>query len=259
MTDRRSQLQEKYEDALFALIMDEYLRQQGKQAFAEYERLKESNEIEQSQVFNNRIEKQIQHSFNSMKRKQRKNSMRAIAKRVGLSLCAAVMLTMTVFAAFPTLKNNVMNLWLDITDEYVDFHFFSENDAEISTEGSTAPDDFVVTWLPDGFQLESRIIMPSSVHYKYTAPGDKVVNISKYINDGGTLSIDVEDAEQKHMQLNGMDALLTQKECKSGTGEKQNEITLTWWDVEKTIIMRIIAVDISEREVIGIAEGIQEQ
>ena len=259
MTDRRNQLQENYEDALFALIMDEYLREQGKQALNQNERLKKSKEIEISQIIDKRIQKQIQHNFNLHKGKQNRKSMITFVKRVGMVLCAAVILTTTVFAAFPELKVNAMNLWLEITDDYADFRFFGKYDSNYSTWGDTAPDDFVVTWVPEGFEPESTTIMKFSAEYKYTSSDDKCICVSKFVGDGMTLSIDTEDAELKRMQIDGMDALLTKKEIQTGTGQKQNEISLTWWDEKETMIMRIVAVEISESEVIKIAEDIQER
>lgn len=254
MTSRRDQLQERYEDALFALIMDEYLREQGRQALDENERLKESKEIEISQTLDKKIRKQIQRHFHSYKSKPGRKSITKIAKRVGMVLCAAVMLTITVFAAFPEFKNNVMNLWLEITDEYADFQFSSRYD---SIGDIVASDDFVVTWIPEGFELESTTNLEFSTEYKYISLDDKYIYVIKYWGDGMTLSIDTEDAGLKNMQINGMDALLTKKEILTGIGQRQQEVTLTWWDVQKTTIMRVIAVEISESEVIQIAEGIQ--
>ena len=55
MSSEHNQLQEQYEDALFALIMDEYLREIGQQALEENERLKQSQEFEISEVTDKRF------------------------------------------------------------------------------------------------------------------------------------------------------------------------------------------------------------
>ncbi|MDO4174058.1 MAG: DUF4367 domain-containing protein [Eubacteriales bacterium] len=254
MTSRHNHLQEQYEDALFALMMDDYLREIGQQALEENERLKQSQEFEISEAMDRKIRKQIGRLYYANKVKRGGKSIAKIAKRVGIVVCAAVMLTMTAFAVFPEFKINVMNLWLEITDEYADFHFFSEDD---STKETVVSHDFVVTWVPEGFALESTTTLEFSTEYKYTSLDDRYIYIMKYVGDAMTLSIDTEDAEVENMQIHGMDALLTKKEIQTGTGQNQQEITLTWWDEQEAMILRVIAVEISESEVIKIAEGIQ--
>lgn len=253
MTGRRNQLQEKYEDALFALMMDDYLRQQGQQAFDENERLKESNEIEISQNIDKRIRNQIKRLSHVTSRKHSGKSIAVIAKRVGIVLCAAVILTMTAFAAFPELKIGVMNWWVQITDEFIDFHFKESNSNDMiedpEDESIAQSDGFTVSWIPDGFTLESETILPDFVtEYKYISTDDSYFYVMKVVGDGTTFSIDTEDAEMRNIKMHGKDAIFT---------KKGGEITITWEEPEQAALMRVVAVGISEEELMKIAEGVQ--
>lgn len=259
MTNRRDQLQERYEDALFALMMDEYLREQGKKALDENERLKESKEIEISQTLDKKIRKQIQRHFHSYKDKSGRKSITKIAKRVGIVLCAAVMLTITVFAAFPELKINLMNLYLEVTDDYIDFHF-GEKDISDSTEMESTPnvsleDDFVVTWLPDSFyESEKNYMEDFMIEYKYLSDSlpeeEACIIVTKIFGDGTTTSIDTEDSEVRNVIVGNTNAIFTRKNV-------FNDISLTWRVEGENALMRIVAWGISEEDLMKIAENIQ--
>ncbi|MDO4286807.1 MAG: DUF4367 domain-containing protein [Eubacteriales bacterium] len=259
MTGRRNQLQEKYEDALFALMMDDYFRETGQHALDENERLKESNEIEISQNIDKRIRNQIKRLSHVTSRKHRGKSIAVIAKRVGIVLCAAVILTMTAFAGFPDLKTNLMNLYLEVADGYMDFHF-SESDISDTTETEstsdvTSEDDFVVTWLPDGFyESEKNYMEDFIVEYKYLSESlpeeEACIAVTKILGDGSTFSIDTEDSEVRNVMVNNTDAIFTRKKV-------FNNISLTWRIEGENALMRIVAWGISEEDLIKIAESIQ--
>ena len=252
MTSRHDELQERYQDALFALLMNEYVQKQGQKALEENERLKKSYEIELSQTFDKKIRRQIRHYWGVYKHKSGRKSLKKIVKHVGIVLCAAVMLTVTVFAAFPELKIKVMNLWLDITDKTAEFRFFDNSD---STEAIVPQDDFVVTWLPDGFYENEKTYMEDFIiEYKYLSDSlpeeEACITVTKILGDGTVTSIDTEDSEVRNVMVGNTNAIFTRK-------NGFNDISLTWRVEGENALMRIVALGISEEDLMKIAENIQ--
>lgn len=116
-------------------------------------------------------------------------------------------------------------------------------------ESITQSDGFTVSWIPDGFILESETILPDFVtEYKYISTDDSYFYVMKVIGDGTTFSIDTEDAEMRNIKMHGKDAIFT---------KKGGEITITWEEPEQAALMRVVAVGISEEELMKIAEGVQ--
>lgn len=240
MTSRRDQLQDRYEDALFALLMEDYLLEMGRRGDELNERLQHSDEIQISEEFDRRIDKLIRQYTNKQRWKRGRKSIAKIAKRAAIVGCAVVLLTMSTFAAFPEWKFNVVNWWMQITDTYTDFHF-SDDTAE-----GTAAHDFAVTWVPDGFTLASETVLPDFVtEYKYTAAEDTYFYVMQVMGDSTTFSIDTADADIKHIEINGNDAVFTQK---------AEECTVTW--EQQAALMRVVAVGLTEADVIQIAQGV---
>lgn len=259
MSSEHNQLQEQYEDALFALIMDEYLREIGQQALEENERLKQSQEFEISEVTDKKIRKQINHFSFSYKEKRSRKSITKIAKRVGIAVCAAAILTMTAFAAFPDLKINLMNLYLEAADGHMDFHF-GESDISDTTEAESISDippedDFVVTWLPDGFyESEKNYMEDFIVEYKYLSRSlpeeEACIAVTKVFGEATTFSIDTENSEVRNVMVGNTNAIFTRKNV-------FNDISLTWRIEGENALMRVVAWGISEEDLMKIAENIQ--
>lgn len=240
MTSRREQLQERYEDALFALLMEDYLLEMGRRDEELNERLQHSDEIQISEEFDQRIFKLIRDYTNEQQRKRNRKRIAKIAKRAAIVVCAVGLLTMSTFAAFPEWRLHVANWWMQVTDTYTDVHFSGD------TAEGTAPHDFAVTWVPDGFTLASETVLPDFVtEYKYIAADDAYFYVMQVMGDNTTFSIDTEDADIKNIKINGNDAVFTQKAA---------ECTVTW--EQQDTLMRVVAVGLAEADVIQIAQGV---
>ena len=174
-------------------------------------------------------------------------------------MCAAAILTMTAFAAFPDLKINLMNLYLEAADGHMDFHF-GESDISDTTEAESISDippedDFVVTWLPDGFyDSEKNYMEDFIVEYKYLSRSlpeeEACIAVTKVFGEATTFSIDTENSEVRNVMVGNTNAIFTRKNV-------FNDISLTWRIEGENALMRIVAWGISEDDLMKIAENIQ--
>lgn len=158
---RREQLQEQFEDALFALLIEDAKRAHNEQAAALHEQLKQSNEIQISPEFNERMRAFIRQNCPRKRRPIRVNFPKLVS-RVAVAACFTILITSTAFATFPDLKTNLMNLYLEVAEGHMDFHF-DEDDVTNTPETESysdipTEDNFTVSWLPDGFYESKKTI-----------------------------------------------------------------------------------------------------
>lgn len=247
----RERLQEQYEDTMLALMMEQYLWEQGEQAWNENERLRKTKEVAVPPQTDKKIRRLILHPFRHKKKTR-------VMRNLGIAACFTVCVTATAFAAFPELKINAMNLLLTITDEHADFQVSEDKgQAYQNAEPEDTIYDFTVNWIPDGFSLKSTESIPNCLlEYEYTSQDGKSVTISKMDVEGGTLSVDTEDANTKYVNINGNNALFIDKMVEDGYGKKYNQKSLTWWNGDTTI-MSIVSEGLEESEIIHIAKEIQ--
>ena len=216
---KREQLQEQFEDALFALLIEDAKQAHNEQAAALHEQLKQSNEIQISPEFNERMQAFIRQNCSRKRRPIRVNFPKLVS-RVAVAACFTILITSTAFATFPDLKTNLMNLYLEVAEGHMDFHF-GEDDITNTPETESysdipTEDNFTVSWLPDGFyESEKNYMEDFIVEYKYLSdslPEDEAfISIKKIFGDGTTTSIDTEDSEVRNVTVGSADAVFTRK------------------------------------------------
>lgn len=222
-------------------MMRESLRQQGQQALADNERLKQSGEFVIPKTFDRKIRRQIR--LHTASRRGR----RAGFKWIGAAVCASFVMTLTAFAVLPEWRMHAVHWWMQITDESADFHSIEQPSADVGAEAEP-PDGLTVSWVPEGFTLASETVLPNFVtEYRYTAADASYFYVTKITGDGTTFSIDTEDAEIKTVTIQDKDAVFTRKD---------GECTITWEEAEQGALIRIVAMGIEETELIKIAEGV---
>lgn len=242
---QRDQLQEQYEHALFALMMNEAIQKQGQQALDDNEQLKKSNDFTISPKTDKKIKRLISRKLRFHPVGMKGMSIPKMLKRAAFASCAVVFLTGTAFAVSPTFKNSVLNLCLDITDTYANFGFEDDSDSAQTYETT---DDLRVLWIPEGFELESTDISNFWTKYKYISSGHNYIYVIKDIGKNTVSSVDTEEAVLKNIKINDINALLILK---------NREVIITWGDTQKVAFITIITEGVNESEVIKIAENIQ--
>lgn len=240
--NQNNDLMEQYEDAMFAILMDHVAQAEGKRAMEENERLKKDPDAAVPDNVQKRCKKCIRNAFAT---KMRKMSAGVLWR--GIHIAAIVVLLLAAmmaisFAAFPTLRANVVNTILNICDTHTDFSFVPES--KMNTPQNI---DINVEWLPESYDLtdENRTFDRS---YK-TFQNDDLANIviKKYIPPESTISLDTEDAKITTIQIHGFDATLI---------EKGNEVNMIWLDSNQNIIYSVYTDALPVETTLKVAENI---
>ena len=101
----REELRNDYEEALFAMIMDEIMDLEGEELIAERERLALSEEFEISDELNKRCISAINDAFTAKKKETRRLKTRKVLRTVLVAAVVMSILFTTVYASVPAVKN----------------------------------------------------------------------------------------------------------------------------------------------------------
>lgn len=237
--NRREQLQDRYEDALFALLMDEIATKEGKKAIEENERLKNDPSAVIPEDVDRRCLQTIRRHFAKQRAYAAGRFTVKAMKRVVMAAGLAALLFTGAFAASETVRVNTLNLIVEVFDTNTTFRFMNQ------------PEDVMprisVGWLPEGFTLDSYGYDETSTWYQY-CKDDKSIYISWTEVFGTTVGVDTENAEVEYVEINGIEAMLIEKDI---------SLQLVWAEKSKAAFITLFSVGISQDDLIDVANGLK--
>lgn len=206
---RREQLQEQYEDALFALLMDELATTEGQAALEENERLKNDPEYAVPTDVRQRCLKTISRCCAKKTLRRTGKVLCRGFSRVAVIGMICMLLFTTAFAASPTFRAYTLNLVMEVFEDSTAISFSNSN-----SENSSFSEDFNVdvNWVPEGYTLVDQSEDPflSSLRYRSETGDEILINVFK--GEDGVLYVDTEDAQVEHLTIQGCDGLLVLKD-----------------------------------------------
>ena len=206
---RREQLQEQYEDALFALLMDDLAAIEGQAALEENERLKNDPEYAVPTDVRQRCLKTISRCCTKKTLRRTGKVLCRGFSRVAVIGMICMLLFTTAFASSPTFRANTLNLVMENIEDSTAISFSNSN-----SENSSFPEtcSVEVNWVPEGYTLvdQSDDKFLNSTFYRSEANDEFLINVFKGRN--GRLNIDTEDAQVEPVTIQGCDGLLVLKD-----------------------------------------------
>ena len=236
----REELYEKYQDALFALLMDEVANAEGKKALEENERLKKDPTAGVPPEVSERCLKRIDREFRKQNTKKMRKITFKVAQYVAIIMLTGLLFFTGAFALSDTFRSATLNLIIKNWGDSIDFSFTHEQgDKEVQ---------FQIGWLPDGVSQIETTTDSTRVVYSYGDKKDKNLIIAYYLVAGSTFSFDTENADYIYnMLINDY-----QKKKK----KKGNSIQIVQNLPDKNALLQIIGENISENDMIKCAESI---
>lgn len=239
---RRELLEERYEDALFSLLMDEIAVSEGQKALEENERLNNDPTFQVPEHLNRRCEQTIRRAF--AKRTARavgRVSFKAVKKIAMVAGLAAVLFT-GAFAASETVRVNTMNFVMERYGSYAEFGF-NDQSAESDDEMS-----LTVGWLPEGYVLEEQESDFSGIRYKYQKSKEECISVSYIRTTGLGMRVNTENAEISEVEINGIMGTWIKT-------EKEQQLVLIPRD--RDIMIDVVAEGLTEEEFIHVANELE--
>lgn len=238
--NRRELLQEQYEDALFALLMDEVATTEGRKAVEENERLKN----DPSAAVPEDIDKHCRHTIRQYFSKRRARTFKRFTKKAAeyalMAAGLAALLFTFAFATSERFRAYTLNLIVEVFETNTDFRFVAQQDE------SDFP--FSVGWMAEGYELEDYNFDETGVWCQYQKSENEFLYINYAVTSGSGIGVDTEGIEVKYVYIHDARAMLI---------EKENECQLTWTTKNNTAFICLISLGMESDDLIHIANELK--
>lgn len=237
------QLRENYENALFALLMDEYSKEEGEQLLTLQKKLEEDVGFQLPEGMEERGLKLIRKTY---RKNNRKYAMKIVEK--ALTRVAVVVLTLNItfgafFVSVEAFRNKVLNMVLTYCETHATVQFTgdAENAAIAAEDHVYTVEDFMAV-LPEGYVLVSHDVNDMMETAEISGADD--VQIIWIRHSASTISnIDTEDVDYSaEVDINGNECIVVEKDGTTTvivgdsntnnlyqiTATLHNEIALKW-------------------------------
>ena len=247
---RKERLREQYEDALFALIMEEAAEAEGQKALEENRRLRDSGELAIPDGLRQRCHRAIAKGFAGQELRRVGRGVSRVVTKVALVALVGMLLFTTVFAASEDFRVKTLNLALEIFEDHTEITLTPDESIIASSVDSVVP-QLTAGWVPDGFALveEGENSAMAWKDFQNEEAGTQI-SITVFNLRTGRMSVDTEDAEMLPVQINGADAFII--------NDTEDEIIQIIWqeDAASEWLIYVVGMGVSEEMLMKTAESI---
>lgn len=253
---RREKLQENFEDALFALLMEEVAEQEGQRLLEENEKLKRDPESTVPPEVDRRCLKTIRRAFAKTQRRAAGHTAYRVFRQAAMVAVVGMLLFVTAFAAFPEVRVKTLNLLIEVSDVATSMTMeetpesqgspnFHAEDSSTTSGGMLR--GYQIPAVPEGFDLEDFSENEKSSRLRYCNTEGATIRFHIVEANGTTHNIDTEDAEVSPIMIHGYEGLL----IKEGS-----RITITWGDTDQATFISVFCNKIDREHAIALANEI---
>lgn len=270
----REQLWEDYEEARFALLMDTLAEAEGEEALRLSEALNRDPKGALPPEVDRRCEAVIREAFVQ----RRLHATGRTAVRWLTKVLVAAMLGAVMFAAAFALSEDVrvatLNAVIEVMDDRTQITFEGAGGdtggtAAPPAEGTAAEDgleyhyNIALEWVPEGFELEGGIEGGSDL-VSYLSPVDGLLEVSVTpYSQSSVYNLNTEGCTKQEITVQGHPAELyvtgeemLQKRFSMTGFDIWSDMMIYWIDENNRVIVQIDATNLTEEEMIRLAEGV---
>lgn len=245
----RQTLMEQYEDALFAVIMNEIMLEEGRELLEESARLKADPSFAVPGQTDRRCLKTIARAFGKRKRAHAARTAWRVFQKVSVAAFAAMLLFTGVYAAFPSVRAATLNLLIEVSDVATVMRFREDEVQENLPDGTAEARIYELGELPDGFVLTDA--GDSGLSYWRIYSNNSGAKIMLDVMDGSgnmAYKFDTEDVYSiEDIEVNGATGMMV---------EKDNQIITALADNEHKIFINITCYGLSKEDAINVVFGL---
>lgn len=256
MDDKRiNELQDQYEDALMALLMNEYAELNGARLLEEYEEAERSGAIsEVPEALDRKCRDMIHRAYAKQRSRMRFKSFVKASKRVAVIALAVLGLCSVLVVSVEAVRTPIVNFFIEQHEKYSTIDF--GKDSNTATSENTEPtaesqpvdrsEDPLVGMVPNGYnlvQFSNKGKRGFTCYYEDSA-GEVVMFMATPTE--GLLNVDTEDATVTDIELLDHKGKLIEKDgCK-----------IVWFDASVSICYQLRTTGLESGETWILAETI---
>mgnify|MGYP002674558806 CR=1 FL=1 len=249
--NKNEQLHEQYEDALFALLMNEVAEANGNELMQKNEELLADPDAAVPERLSKRCMQVIEKSYRKAQIQNTVKSAVRVLNRVALWILIPVFLFVGVFAASETVRVKTMNLLIREFNIGTEFRLIDEdkNSDEFSSENTM--DTVLENAVPSDFSLVFSNSNTSFMRYLFRNNNGAEIRIVLHSLDDANESviIDTENAKVWYESIGLNDVMLVQKD---------NTCQAVWSDNATQMMYTISGLDTSMETILNISKKIIE-
>ena len=204
---KREILLEQLEETVFALMMEDVAKEEGRKALEENERLKEDECAAVPVTVYRKGLATIRRQFSQQNRRVIMRTTSKVISRVAVIVLVMLLLFTTAFATIPKLRTKTLNLIVEVFDDRTRIEF-----GDSISEASAEERESIVDWIPEGFELVDKGESDVAVWERYSNSENALLEARIYFGEGNAYEIDTEDARVEKIEVCGYPATMVFKE-----------------------------------------------
>lgn len=243
--NEKEKLYEQYEDAFFALLMEEVAEAEGTELLEKNEQLQADPNAAVPEIVTKRCLNVIENHYRKSKRRQTARHAAHVLNRVAMVILVPILLFAFVFAASETVRVKTLNFVIEEFHDGTAFFFQSEDTAQ----DSAFPDvlSIALQSVPKDFSLVSYQEDRVSDYYVFQNAADAEISIRiwRLQGENATVQIDTENADVQYEDIFGQNIMIVHK----------NEVYQIAWICEDQQYMMVVrGINVSLDDMMFIAE-----
>lgn len=232
-----TQNQERYEDALFALLMQRMWEEQGQE---EQDQPPEAAGQRTTDELDRRCLSAIRTHYGKARRRKTGKTIWKIVSRAAIAACIAITLFAVAYASSEKVRVNTRNLLITVFPTNTEFRFSGE------MEEDRAP-SLSVGWVPPGYTLTEMDLRFNAAVFDYYDDKGNLLNVECHSTDGMAAGFDTEDAVVEDVTIQGEKGMLI---------EKDGEYQLAWTAKNNTRLITVWSYALSREETLAVANSL---
>ena len=211
---RTDVLWERYEDALFSLLMDAVAEAEGRKALEENERLKCDPSADMPAGLKRKCLHTIRSGFTAGSVRRGGRTVLRLFSRLSVLIMVLLLSLTVVFAASPSARSHAAHWVAERFGDRTELHFSGGGGGPAEGEASEKPfaeRELTAGWIPEGFSLADSGRDRNGAWQVYRSEHG-LIRLSTFLfHEGGVQALDTEDADISFAAVRGHTALVITK------------------------------------------------
>lgn len=239
----REKLQENYEDALFALLMDDFAQQEGERLIQENEALKDDPAAAVPEDVSRRCLQTIRWALFRHKHKASVKGVGRVFGRLAIAVVLVVALFTTAFAASPEFRAGTLNMLLSFNEKATTWQFPISGSDSIDTDLNVS-----LGQIPEGYSISNTEQNRFMVEKTYSNPSGAEIKLRVFLAESASFNFDTENSDYyEETTVQRYPAVIT---------DKHGVTSIAWADEARQIMISIDATDLSIEDMKTLAAGV---
>lgn len=264
MSKRREELLEQYEDALFALLMDDYIEKEGQRLREENERLKNDPAAAVPEDVRQRCIKTIRRECARKDRRAAGRVTLRVLNGIAVAVAICTLLFTTAFAVSPEFRATTLNLLIEISEKYTTLKMSGDRDEQPAADENvpTADGDqlllgYHLPEVPEGFVFDCANSDRFQSWIQFVDDNGATIRFNVQKTSGGDRIVDTENTQVEDIQIHGYDGMIIAKYYGFENDVTTESVIIAWGDTQQGTFVSVRCLGISREMALELAYGIE--